>query len=241
MVAGGYTHEMEVDLEELGGEAIKAGKADVRTVDADSLEVRGLKAKGKEVEMTRQAYERGAKLYASGGLTPKAMEREMLLFVGYLPSGARVLDAGCGPGRDLKEMAALGLEVVGVDNSQELLAMVPGEIATLNADLRAIPLADESFDGIWANASLLHLPRNEMRIALRELHRLLRRGGHCMVSVKEGSGEGWSTEKGMEARFFTYYGSEELDKLLEQSGFEIVYSERKMGSANWLTRIAVAK
>jgi ubiquinone/menaquinone biosynthesis C-methylase UbiE len=193
------------------------------------------------VERTQQAYGRGALLYAAGGLTPGAMKREMELFAGYLPKGARVLDVGCGPGRDLKEMAAMGFQVRGVDNSQELLDMVEKGIVTLKADLRTIPLEAGSFEGIWANASLLHLPKTEMPKALGEMHRLLQAEGHLMISVKEGNGEGWSADKGMEERFFAYYESEELDLLLGEAGFEIKYSERKAGSANWLTRIATTQ
>jgi SAM-dependent methyltransferase len=194
------------------------------------------------VERTALAYERGASKYAAGGLTPRAMEREMMLFLGHLSPGSRVLDAGCGPGRDLKEMQALGFEVTGVDISQELLEMVPKEIATLKADLRMIPLPAGSFEGIWANASLLHLPRRDMPEALSEMRRLLQEGGHFMISVKEGKGENWVADKGMEERFFTYYESEELDQLLAESDFEIEYSESKSaGIATWLTRIAVAK
>jgi ubiquinone/menaquinone biosynthesis C-methylase UbiE len=194
------------------------------------------------VERTALAYERGAALYAEGGLKPRTMEREMMLFIGHLSPGAKVLDAGCGPGRDLKEMQALGFEVTGVDNSQELLDMVPKEIVTLKADLRSIPLPQASFEGVWAIASLLHLPRVEMKTALSEMRRLLVSGGHLMVSIKEGKGENWVADKGMEERFFTYYEGEELDQLLKGAGFEVEYSESKpAGVATWLTRIAVAR
>ena len=251
---------MLVELEGVEEGDVVTRKADAdmaagRTVDGDEAFRRILKEgppaalerPGEDpVERTRLAYERGAHLYARGGLKAKTMEHEMLLFAGYLPPGAKVVDVGCGPGRDLLEMQAMGFEVVGVDNSEELLAMVPKEIPTVKADFRSIPLPDSSYEGVWACASLLHLPRTEMPKALAEVRRMLRVGGHFLVSVKEGQGEAWVADKGMEERFFTYYGSEELDKLLEQAGFEIEYSETKgvpggASGLSWLTRVAVAQ
>jgi hypothetical protein len=78
------------------------------------------------------------------------------------------------------------------------------------------------------------------------MRRLLRVGGHFLISIKEGKGENWAADKGMEERFFTYYESEELDALLAAAGFEIEFSETKGVSGgrsglSWLTRIAVAK
>ena len=259
---------MQLEQEEPSAASVKAAESDLvagRTADGDSLfahllnEEPSRRRYGKAgpevdlpsvlddpVEMTRQAYERGAHLYAATGLKPGTMEREMLLFAGYLPPGARVLDVGCGPGRDLVEMKAMGFEVTGVDNSKELLAMVPEGIDTVNADFRSIPLPDASCEGVWACASLMHLPRPEMPKALAEVRRLLRVGGHFLISIKEGVGEAMVADKGMEGRFFTYYTSEELDGLLGEAGFGIEYSETKgvSGGASglaWLTRIAVAR
>ena len=55
------------------------------------------------------------------------------------------------------------------------------------ADMRAIPFADASFDGVWASASLLHLPRSELAVALREINRILRSDGLLFASVKTGT------------------------------------------------------
>jgi SAM-dependent methyltransferase len=88
----------------------------------------------------------------------------------------RVLDLGCGPGRDIGFLTQMGCQVFGLDLSHGMLSearrLLPGA-ALVRADLRMPPLASNSLDGIWACASFVHLRRAELPSALDEMFRLL--------------------------------------------------------------------
>src|SRR3990170_4876613 len=111
------------------------------------------------VATTIASYNAFAEVYAqkNAANTP-APERE--LFLSKLPAHAAVLDAGCGPGRDSKYFCSAGHDITGIDLSSKFIQMarqaVPKATFTL-MDLRKITFPDQSFDGIWACASLLHL------------------------------------------------------------------------------------
>jgi SAM-dependent methyltransferase len=143
-------------------------------------------------------------------------------FCSRLSPGMQVLDLGCGPGRDCAALQARGCQVVGIDLSAGMLAeaarRAPGQY--LMGDMRWLPVRPGHFDGIWANASLLHLPRAEALPVLSEMRRALRSGGVLYLSVKLGAGEEWEQREGR--RFFSYFSQEEILLLVEQAGFSIL-------------------
>ncbi len=149
-------------------------------------------------------------------------EREK--FMSLVTPGGNILDAGCGSGRDANYFASKGFAVTGIDLSDTLLSYAKDTALPnarfLNMDLRAIKL-DESFDGIWASASLLHLKRGEVLPVLKKFHHMLTPGGVLFLLMKEGTGEKLVISGTIEGdtRFFTYYTSEELRALLEAAGF----------------------
>lgn len=143
-------------------------------------------------------------------------------FVARLDKGSSVLDLGCGAGRDLRALSLAGLRAIGLDASQpliELAAQYSGCPVTLG-DVRCIPFKDGAFAGIWASASLVHLQRDEISDALREVSRVLQPGGYFFSSVKTGGGEGLDSR----GRWFTYFQPEDWLTLIEQAGFTLVDS-----------------
>ena len=82
-----------------------------------------------------------------------------------------ILDLGCGPGRDLRRFTALGHEAVGLDGSAELAAMARAETdcEVLHQDFLALDLPSARFDGIFANASLFHVPSSQLARVLGDL------------------------------------------------------------------------
>src|SRR5262245_60725512 len=79
-----------------------------------------------------------------------------------LPNGARLLDLGCGGGQDADDLRRRGYRVVGVDRTSALLSVGRRRYRSLPlvcADLRDLPFQPMSFDGVWAAASLIHLPK----------------------------------------------------------------------------------
>ncbi|MEC3862917.1 class I SAM-dependent methyltransferase [Mesobacterium sp. TK19101] len=148
----------------------------------------------------------------------KAEEPGTLLkaFVAALPKGARVLDLGCGPGGASRVMGARGFIVDGMDASAEMVALAgqhPG-VTAWQAEFSDLD-ADGIYDGVWANFSLLHAPRDDMPSHLAAIKRALRPGGVFHVAVKEGDG---SRRDGI-GRLYTYYTETALRGLLEQAGF----------------------
>ncbi len=106
----------------------------------------------------------------------------------------RILDFGCGPGRDLVALRALGHEPVGLEGSPAFAAMAREQgFEVWEQDFLALALPAASFDGIFANASLFHVPRSELPRVLRELHATLKPGGVLFSSNPRGNNEeGWS-------------------------------------------------
>ena len=105
-----------------------------------------------------------------------------------------ILDLGCGPGRDLLAFTALGHEVTGLDGAAELVALARAQTdcPVLLQDFLALDLPAERFDGIFANASLFHVPSSQIARVLAELAAALKPGGVLFCSNPRGDNqEGW--------------------------------------------------
>jgi SAM-dependent methyltransferase len=107
----------------------------------------------------------------------------------------RILDLGCGPGRDLKVFRDLGHEAVGLEGLPEFAAMARRDSGceVLEQDFLKLDLPAASFDGIYANASIFHVPTQELPRVLKELGAALKPRGVLFCSIPHGDNqEGWS-------------------------------------------------
>lgn len=129
-----------------------------------------------------------------------------------------LLDFGCGPGRDLCVFKGMGHEAVGLDGCPNFVAMAreASGCEVLLQDFLALDLPDGRFDGIYANASLFHVPRQELPRVLGQLHGALKPGGVLFASNPRGeNSEGWNGP-----RYGAYHDWDNWKQLLESAGFE---------------------
>lgn len=139
-------------------------------------------------------------------------------FLSGLPRGARVLDAGCGAGRDTLAFAEHGYRAGAFDASAAMVAATRSLTANLATpvDVRRISFTEfsdppGSWDAIWCMAALLHLPREALPDAARRLITALAPAGRIFVSVKAGEGEALDAR----GRPFSYLGTLALAAVLE--------------------------
>ena len=109
-----------------------------------------------------------------------------------------LLDFGCGPGRDLLAFKALGHRVIGLDGSAQFCAMARASAGceVWQQDFLALDLPPARFDGVFANASLFHVPAGHLPAVLRALFATLKPGGVLFASNPRGEDEaGWQGER----------------------------------------------
>jgi SAM-dependent methyltransferase len=130
----------------------------------------------------------------------------------------RILDFGCGPGRDLSEFRRRGHAVVGLEGCEAFVVMARQHSGApvLHQDFLKLTLAAAAFDGVFANASLFHVPSQELPRVLRELFVCLRPGGILFCSNPRGDNrEGMSG-----ARYAAYHTEERWQEFVSAAGFE---------------------
>ena len=128
-----------------------------------------------------------------------------------------LLDLGCGPGRDLKTLKALGHVPIGVEGAPEFVAMARADSGceVWEQDFLRLKLPPDRFDGVFANASLFHVPRQELPRVLAELHATLKMDGVLMSSNPRGNDqEGWQR-----GRYGVFHSLESWRVFMTQAGF----------------------
>jgi SAM-dependent methyltransferase len=151
-----------------------------------------------------------------------------------------ILDLGCGPGRDLHHFRSLGHDAVGLDGSKEFVAMARAHSGceVLRQDFLALRLPENRFDGIFANASLFHVPSQELPRVLGELAGALKPRGVLFSSNPRGN-----NEEGQNAeRYGCYFDYETWRDYVTAAGFiEIAHYYRPPGLSRqeqrWLASV----
>ena len=191
---------------------------------------------------TKQAYNKIAGDYARDhqhdlwdtGLTNN--------FVKLLPPHAKVLDVGCGPGKETAFLVSQDFDVIGIDFSQSMVQEAKKRVPQGNfmvMDMRQLTFPADTFDGILAKACLLHIPKTEVPPVIAGFHKILKPHGLLYLTVKQGTGEQVVTENdyGYEySRFFSFFTKAEMEQMLIQTGFTIKHFDTWKSSSGtpWL-------
>ncbi|OGY27787.1 MAG: hypothetical protein A2864_02295 [Candidatus Woykebacteria bacterium RIFCSPHIGHO2_01_FULL_39_12] len=165
-------------------------------------------------------------------------DKELQKFIKLVGRG-KVLDLGCGSGIQSKTLSKAGLEVTGIDFAEKMIEEAKKQVPNaefLVKDILNLNFLPEHFDGIYARASLLHLPKNKIGKVLEALNKILKKEGIMYVALKEGKGERDVYDEGFGAsRFFAFYKEDEFKKLLEEGKFQLIetiYAQTERN--NWL-------
>lgn len=183
-----------------------------------------------EEQLTIDAYNRhAAAWHASHGdvkFWPK--EKTFDLFQSYLPSG-KIVELGCGGGRDAAELITRGYDYVGTDVAPGLVELARHNIPDHRFEVMSLydpVFPPNSFDGFWCFATLLHVPRERLSQALKTISYIVRSDGIGFITMKKGSGEkmdlGMVDDRDTVSRYFVYYQPDEFRDKLEESGLTVV-------------------
>jgi SAM-dependent methyltransferase len=139
---------------------------------------------------TIEYYDENATIFADG--TFKADMTEIYAFFQkYCKQGSKILDFGCGSGRDSKYFIETGYQVDAIDGSKELCKIASNYTGLTVKHMYFNELnLEEKYDGIWACSSILHIPNNELTDILKRISRALKLGGYLYTSFKYGDFSG---------------------------------------------------
>lgn len=166
-------------------------------------------------------------------------------FISLLKPSALVLDVGCGAGVKSKYLYEKGLQIVGIDFSDNLISIAKMEVPQVEfhiLDMNNIEDLNMHFDGVFAQASLLHISKNNIVNVITKLVSVVNEKGFLYIAVKGVNANGKEedvlkeNDYGYEyERFFSYYRMEELKKYLKYLGLEVVYkNSNRVDRTDWL-------
>ena len=152
-------------------------------------------------------------------------------FLKQIPKNGKILDAGCGTGHDVLAFKTLKYRVTAFDASSEMVLIakrLTGLPVTLDR-FETVKLKDNSFDGIWTNASLLHVPQKDIAKVYKKLWRALKPGGAWHIKIRYGRGP-----MRHQTRYFSGMTKTSFLNLVDQLGpHEIAYLDIHKSTQPW--------
>ena len=189
---------------------------------------------------TIDAYNQNASAFSKSRNKVGAWLEEKQKLKTLLKQG-KILDIGCGSGRDAKELINLGFEYIGIDYSEKLLEESrknnPG-VLFLKQSVYELDFPKNSFDSFWACAILLHMPKDKINNALKSIHGVMKTGAIGCITLKKGEGEKFVDDdhSGIQyKRFFSFYQQDEFINILNRNNFDVLESyEKDRSNKKWL-------
>ena len=163
-------------------------------------------------EETLGFYRRNAEAYAGWA---KAPSTRLTGFLALLPAGGSILELGCGAGNHSAKMLEAGFAVRPTDGSPEMAVVAFRRLGRPVETMLFHELDEqETYDGVWASACLLHVPKDELEGILGRIHGALKPGGVFYASFKVGDGDG----RDKLGRYYNYPSAEWLQATYAASG-----------------------
>lgn len=177
-------------------------------------------------KLNLEMYEKYARKFATkvSNYLTEHLINEAKFFINNLP-GKHILDLGSGPGIHAQFFKERGLNPLCFDISPEMVKICKEKgLDAEVGDLEDMRFEDNSFDGVWSCASILHVPKAKIPDVFIEIKRILKPGGLFFIGVKEGEGEKlFVSESYPESkRLFSYFREDEMRQLLLDADFEIL-------------------
>jgi ubiquinone/menaquinone biosynthesis C-methylase UbiE len=145
---------------------------------------------------------------------------------GLLPKNARILDVGCGAGVPVARfLVESGFQVVGIDFSEKMLELARKNVAKatfIQKDMTELDFVDNSFDGLTAFYSIIHVPREKHSRLFQSFHRILKPEGIILACLGSDEWEATDQYYGTDM-FWSQYSPEKSLQLLTDAGFEPIY------------------
>ena len=174
--------------------------------------------------ITIAEYQSTAEDFRLGTWNHDVSQNRNALIAAMPKNPGRILDFGCGPGRDLMAFKTLGYEAIGLDATPAFVAMAQQITGceVWQQNFLNLQLPAQYFDGVFANASLLHVPEASMEQVLRDLYNCLVVGGAIVMSLARGQGEGFEPRMTGE-RYTSFWEYDTIVPYAEKAGFTIAH------------------
>ncbi|MBI4449189.1 class I SAM-dependent methyltransferase [Candidatus Woesearchaeota archaeon] len=173
------------------------------------------------LEQTIRTYSQNAAHFAEHHTNTENWQPMFDRFRTYLPSG-RVLDLGSAHCRDGQLFVPAGYEYIALDACKELLDLATTPVQRVQGNILSLPFANQTFDGVWACASLLHIPKKDLRQSLAEIKRVSASNSCYFISIKAGMHEKPVRGAYATPRFFAFYTHDEFSNQLGMAGMTIL-------------------
>lgn len=194
-------------------------------------------------------YDKIAARYAEEKFTISLNTYRANKFLSYLKKSAKILDFGCGPGRDMHYFAEKGYEPIGIDFSSKMIEEAKKrapELEFVRDDFLKRPIKESFFDGVWARSVFVHLPMGSFSAHFRKIHYILKPKGIVYINMPDGPDvtrivqERWYGENMKNIQ--TTIREHSLQQLLESENFEVLEnSSYQKNKQTWIWVIARKK
>jgi ubiquinone/menaquinone biosynthesis C-methylase UbiE len=156
-------------------------------------------------------------------------EKEIKKFIILLPKKAKVLDVGCGAGVPVaKTLVNNNFDVVGIDLSESMIKLARKNVPKakfMKKDMTKLDFKENSFDGLTAFYSIIHVPREKHTSIFQSFHKILKTNGVILVSVGSEEWEGTSEDFHGAKMFWSHYSPERSLQIIKDAGFEIIFDK----------------